>query len=224
LFLAQEGYTVFLPNYRGSSGYGEKFRNLNVEDSGGGEVEDIGAAAQYLVDQGLADPRRIAIGGGSHGGTEVAFAVTKLPNVFAAAIDISGVSNRATFLQRTNRNSAIRWATKMGGTPDEKPDVYRKANILPDVSKIRTPILLLHGEQDPQVPPLEAAQFAAALKKNGKVFSYFTYPGEGHGFTRPENRLDSWRKQEAFLRKYLLPPTGISSTSTEVFVVPRKQP
>jgi dipeptidyl aminopeptidase/acylaminoacyl peptidase len=222
LFLAQEGYLVLLPNYRGSSGYGEKFRNLNVEDSGGGEVEDVGSAAKYLEEQGLADPKRIAIGGGSHGGTEVAFAVTKLPDVFAAAIDISGVSNRATFIERTNRNSSIRWATKMGGTPEEKPDVYRRANILLDVGKIKTPILLLHGQEDPQVPPYEAAQFAAALKKQGKIFSYFTYPAEGHGFTRPENRLDSWRKQQAFLRKYLLSPVGLSSTSTEDLALPQK--
>ena len=222
LFLAQEGYVVFLPNYRGSSGYGEKFRNLNVEDSGGGEVEDIAAAATYLEEQGLADPRRIAIGGGSHGGTEVAFAVTKLPDLFAAAIDISGVSNRATFIERTNRNSSIRWATKMGGTPEEKPDVYRKADILPDVGKIKTPLLVIHGQEDPQVPPYEAAQFVAALKKQGKVFSYYVYPGEGHGFSKPENRLDSWRKQEAFLRQYLFSPVGLSSTSTDALAVPQK--
>ena len=203
LFLAQQGYVVLQPNFRGSTGYGEKFRNLNVEDSGGGEIDDCGAAAKFLADQGLADPRRIAIGGGSHGGTVVANAVTKLPTVFAAALELYGVVDRALFLQYTNRNSRIRWETKMGGTPEQKPAVYRKANILPDVDRIRTPLLIMHGEEDPQVPPQESQEFVAALRKAGKTFAYFTYPGEGHGFTQRDHRLDAWRKQLAFLDKYL---------------------
>jgi dipeptidyl aminopeptidase/acylaminoacyl peptidase len=212
LFLAQEGYIVLRPNFRGSTGYGEKFRNANVEDSGGGEIDDIGAAVKFLVDQGFADPKRIAIGGGSHGGTVVANAVAKLPTLFAAGLELYGVVDRALFLQYTNRNSKIRWETKMGGTPEEKPAVYRKANVLLDVASIQTPLLILHGEQDPQVPPQESQQFAAALKGAGKSFSYFTYPGEGHGFTQREHRLDAWHKQLEFLRKYLGNETSTGSS------------
>src|SRR5882757_995763 len=157
LYLAQEGYLVFEPNFRGSTGYGEHFRNLNVEDSGGGEIDDIGASVKALVDRGLADPKGVAIGGGSHGGTVVANAVAKLPDTFAAGIEMFGVVDRALFLRYTNRNSRIRWETKMGGPPGAKPAVYRKANVLPDVGKIKTPLLILHGEQDPQVPPQESA-------------------------------------------------------------------
>ena len=203
LFLAQHGYLVLEPNFRGSTGYGERFRNLNVEDSGGGEIEDIGSAVSYLVNSGLADPKRVAIGGGSHGGTVVANAVTKLPGTFAAGIEMFGVVDRALFLQHTNRNSKIRWETKMGGTPVEKPAVYQKANVLPDVDKIKTPLLILHGEQDPQVPPQESAEFAAALTKAGKTHIYVTYPGEGHGFQRREHRMDAYQRQFAFLEQYL---------------------
>jgi len=213
LFLAQEGYVVLQPNFRGSTGYGERFRNLNVEDSGGGEIDDVGAAVKYLVDQGLADPKRVAIGGGSHGGTVVANAVVELPGVFAAAMDLYGVVDRALFLQYTNRNSRIRWETKMGGTPEEKPEVYRKANVLADVARIQTPLLILHGEEDPQVPPQESAQFAAALRQAGKTYLYFTYPHEGHGFTGREHRLDAWRRQLAFLREYLQPAGEKSSAA-----------
>jgi dipeptidyl aminopeptidase/acylaminoacyl peptidase len=216
LFLAQEGYLVLQPNFRGSTGYGEKFRNLNVEDSGGGEIDDVGAAARFLVDQGLADPKRIAIGGGSHGGTVVANAVTKLPDVFAAGLELYGVVDRALFLEYTNRNSKIRWETKMGGTPEKKPAVYRKANILPDVGRIQTPLLIMHGEQDPQVPPQESQEFVAALKQAGKTYSYFTYPGEGHGFTQRDHRLDAWRKQLAFLQQYLGGPGDRASPSDPV--------
>jgi dipeptidyl aminopeptidase/acylaminoacyl peptidase len=223
-YLAQSGYVVLEPNYRGSSGYGEKFRNLNVEDSGGGEMEDIAAGAQYLISQGLADPKRMAIGGGSHGGTMVGYAVTKYPDLFQAAIELYGVLDRSTFNERTNRNSAIRWMMKMGGTPEEKPDVYRKANSLLDVSKIKTPLLVMHGEADPQVPPYESAQFVRALKQQGKVVYYFTYPGEGHGFTQRDHRLDAWRRQLAFLEKYIQPRYGVSSTSVEDLLVPAAAP
>jgi dipeptidyl aminopeptidase/acylaminoacyl peptidase len=218
-YLAQQGYVVLEPNYRGSSGYGEKFRNLNVEDSGGAEVEDVAAGAQYLISRGLADPKRLAIGGGSHGGTMVAYAVVKYPDLFAAAIEMYGVVDRASFVERTNRSSAIRWMKKMGGSPDEKPDVYRRANVLLDVARIHTPLLILHGENDPQVPPYESIQFTRALKQNQKVFYYFTYPNELHGFSQREHRLDAWRKELAFLEKYIQPRYGQSSTSLDDFLL-----
>jgi dipeptidyl aminopeptidase/acylaminoacyl peptidase len=214
-YLAQQGYVVLEPNYRGSTGYGEKFRNMNVEDSGGGEMDDVAMGVDYLVKQGLADPKKLAIGGGSHGGTMVAYAVTKYPDLFAAAIELYGVVDRATFNERTNRNSAIRWAMKMGGSPEEKPDVYRKANALLQIDRIKTPLLIMHGENDPQVPPYESAQFVRALKAAGKTYYYFTYPNELHGFSQREHRLDAWRRQLAFLEKYVQPRYGVSSTATE---------
>jgi dipeptidyl aminopeptidase/acylaminoacyl peptidase len=223
LYLAQQGYLVLEPNYRGSSGYGEKFRNLNVEDSGGGEVDDVVAGAQYLVAQGLAYPSRIAIGGGSHGGTMVAYAVTKRPEVFQVAIELYGVVDRATYIERTNRNAAIRWMRKMGGSPQEKPQVYAKANVLADVPKITAPILIMHGEDDPQVPPYESQQFVAALKRAGKTHLYFTYPKEQHGFSQKEHRLDAWRKQVAFLNRYLKPQYGRGITSTSEIVLDEKE-
>ncbi len=223
-YLAQSGYVVLEPNYRGSTGYGEKFRNLNVEDPGGGELDDVAAGAQYLVSQGLADPKRMAIGGGSHGGTMVAYAVTKRPDLFQAAIELYGVVDRATYNERTNRNSAWRWMMKMGGTPAEKPEIYRKADILLDVEKIKAPLLIMHGENDPQVPPYESAQFVRALKEHEKVYYYFTYPGELHGFSQREHRLDAWRKELAFLEKYIQPRYGLSSTSVDDLLVPPARP
>jgi dipeptidyl aminopeptidase/acylaminoacyl peptidase len=219
LYLAQHGYVVLNPNYRGSSGYGENFRNLNVEDSGGGEVDDVALGAEYLVSTALADRARIGIGGGSHGGTMVAYEVTKRPELWHAAIELYGVVDRASFIERTNRPSAIRWTAKMGGTPEEKPEVYRKANILADVPKITSPLLIQHGEDDPQVPPYESVQFTEALKKADKPYLYFTYPKELHGFSQREHRMDAWRKQLAFLNEYLQPKPGRSVTSTQDIVL-----
>lgn len=218
-YLAQQGFLVLEPNYRGSTGYGEKFRNLNVEDSGGGEMDDVAAGAHYLIDQGLADPKRLAIGGGSHGGTMTAYAVTKYPDLFAAAIEMYGVVDRATFVERTNRNSAVRWMMKMGGTPAEKPDVYRRADSLLSVDKIRTPLLILHGENDPQVPPFESVQFTKALAAQHKTYYYFTYPNELHGFSQRAHRLDAWHKELVFLDKYIQPQFGLSSTSTDALLL-----
>jgi dipeptidyl aminopeptidase/acylaminoacyl peptidase len=214
-FLADQGYLVFEPNFRGSTGYGERFRNANVEDSGGGEIDDVVAGVQYLVHEGLADPVHVGISGGSHGGTVVANAITKYPEIFAVGIEKFGVVDRALFLQYTNRNSAIRWETKMGGPPEAKPSVYQKANILSDVLKIKTPVLVLHGEEDPQVPPQESQQFVAALRASGKTYDYKTYPHEGHGFQQLEHRKDADERELAYLNRYLKPELASSSTAKE---------
>lgn len=93
----------------------------------------------------------------------------------------------------------------MGGPPELKPAVYRKADVLLEVERIKAPLLILHGEEDPQVPPQESQQFAAALKQAGKTFTYITYPGEGHGFQQREHRKDADERELAFLNKYLKP-------------------
>jgi dipeptidyl aminopeptidase/acylaminoacyl peptidase len=203
LFLALQGYVVLEPNFRGSTGYGERFRNANVEDSGGGEIDDIQASVDCLVSIGMTDPKRVGISGGSHGGTVVANAVARYLDTFAVGIEKFGVVDRALFLRHTNRNSEIRWETKMGGPPEKKPAVYRKADVLLEVTEIKTPLLILHGEEDPQVPPQESQEFAAALKKAGKTFTYITYPNEGHGLQQREHRKDAYERELSFLNKYL---------------------
>jgi len=219
-YLAQAGYVVLLPNYRGSSGYGEKFRNLNVEDANQGEVEDVATGVQYLIGRGLATAGRIAIGGASHGGTTVANAVAIHPDLFAAGIDITGTADFELFAERSNKQSSIRWTMKMGGTIEEKPEVYRRANVLLAVDKIKTPLLILHGENDPQVPPAQAAEFARALKEHHKTYYYFTYPGELHGFSQPDHQLDAWQKELAFLEHYINPQYGTTNISTEDVAFP----
>ncbi len=223
-FLAQQGYVVLEPNYRGSSGFGEVFRNRNVEDSNGGEVDDVAAGARFLIENANVDPARIGIGGGSHGGTMVAYAVTRYPDLFAAAEELYGVVDRELFVYRTNPQSATRWMMKMGGTPTAKPEIYRIANVLLSIDKVRTPLLVLHGENDPQVPPAESELFVKTLRKHGKTVFYFTYPGELHGFSQPAHRLDAWGKQLAFFDHYLDPKFGTTSTSVQEVIFPSDTP
>jgi len=220
-YLAQAGYVVLEPNYRGSTGYGETFRNLNVEDSNGAEVDDVATGAQYLITRGLADPARLAIGGGSHGGTMTAYMVVHYPDLFAAAIELYGVVDRKLFVERTNPPSAVRWMMKMGGAPTEKPEVYQRANVLLQVDKVKTPLLVMHGEDDPQVPPANSAFFVKALREHHKTVFYFTYPGELHGFAQPAHRLDAWEKQLLFLENYINPRFGATTTSIDEVAFPK---
>jgi dipeptidyl aminopeptidase/acylaminoacyl peptidase len=109
---------------------------------------------------------------------------------------------------------------KMGGTPSEKLELYQKANILLAINNVKTPILIMHGENDPQVPPAESARFAEALRQHHKTYYYFTYANELHGFAQPGHRLDAWQKQLAFFDHYLNPQFGTTTTSTEEVAFP----
>lgn len=220
-YLAGAGYVVLEPNYRGSSGYGEVFRNLNVEDAGGGEVDDVAYGAKYLVARGIVDPKRMAIGGISHGATMTIYMIARYPELYAAAIEFAGVADRALFNERTNLPSAIRWQMKMGGSAAEKPENYRKADILLQVDKVQTPLLALHGEDDPQVPPANSAELVKALQEHHKTVYYFTYPKELHWVSTPADRIDSWQKELAFLEHYINPKIGTGSTSTEEVAFPK---
>jgi len=131
----------------------------------------------------------------------VAYAVTRYPELFAAALELFGVVDRELFVYRTNAPSSVRWMMKI-------------------VDKIKTPVLIMHGEDDPQVPPAESAAFAKALRERHKTYFYFTYPGELHGFAQPAHRLDAWQKQLAFIEHYLNPRFGTTTTSTEEVVFP----
>jgi dipeptidyl aminopeptidase/acylaminoacyl peptidase len=220
-YLAGAGYVVLEPNYRGSNGYGEVFRNLNVEDAGGGEADDVAYGAKYLVARGLVDPKRMAIGGISHGATMTIYMLVRYPDLYAAAIEFAGVVDRALFNERTNMPSAIRWQMKMGGSATEKPENYRKANILLQIDKVQTPLLALHGEDDPQVPPANSAELVKALQEHHKTVFYFTYPKELHWVSTPADKIDSWQKELAFLEHYINPKIGIGSTSTEEVAFPK---
>jgi dipeptidyl aminopeptidase/acylaminoacyl peptidase len=220
-YLAGAGYVVLEPNYRGSSGYGETFRNLNVEDPGGGEVEDVASGAKYLVARGLVDPKRMAIGGISHGATMTLYMLVRYPDLYAAAIEFAGVADRALFNERTNPNSAIRWQMKMGGPASEKPEIYSRANIIAQVDNIHTPLLVLHGEDDPQVPPANAALLVKAMQEHHKTVYYFTYPNELHWVSTAPHKIDSWEKELAFLEHYINPKIGMTSTATGEVAFPR---
>ncbi|MCL4424086.1 MAG: S9 family peptidase [Firmicutes bacterium] len=201
-YLASRGYVVLAPNYRGSTGYGRAFQELNDGDWGGNDLQDVVFAARYLQAQEFVDPKRIGVYGGSYGGYLTLLALAKAPGVFRLGIDLYGVSNRLTAWLETDKVGRLNMLKEMG-SPATQRELYQDRSAINFVSQIDAPLLILHGEQDKRVPPAQSAEIAEALRRHDKLFFYHTYPGEGHGFEKPENLLDSYRRIEQFLVTFL---------------------
>jgi dipeptidyl aminopeptidase/acylaminoacyl peptidase len=204
-YLAQQGYVVLAPNYRGSGGYGKKFESLNDLDSSRGEVKDVAAAAEYLKSLPSVDGARLGVWGGSHGGTLTMQSITRYPDVFKAAVNMYGVVNRETYVQRSDKLGRSYWLRFMGGPPPLSAELYDFSNTLQLVKQLKTPLLVLHGDADPRVPPFESRQLIDALEKHGKVHDAHFYAGEPHGFRQPQNRLDAYRRIAEWFARYLYP-------------------
>ncbi len=199
-WLANRGYAVLQPNFRGSTGYGKAFVNAGDRQWAGAMRTDLLDAKDWLVKQGISDPKRVAIMGGSYGGYATLTALAFSPDAFAAGVDIVGPSNLNTLLQaippywETVRSTFTR---RMGDTPE----VLNPQSPLFKADAIRVPLLIGQGLNDPRVNVRESDQIAAAMRKNGKAVTYVVFPDEGHGFARPENNKRFNAAVEAFLAK-----------------------
>jgi dipeptidyl aminopeptidase/acylaminoacyl peptidase len=201
-WLANRGYAVLMPNFRGSTGFGKAFVNAGDRQWAGSMRTDLLDGKAWLVNQGISDPKRIAIMGGSYGGYATLAALAFSPNEFAAGVDIVGPSNLNTLLQsippywETIRST---FARRMGDTPD----VLTAQSPLFKADAIRVPLLIGQGLNDPRVNVRESDQIVAAMRKNGKPVTYVVFPDEGHGFARPENNKRFNAAVETFLAKNL---------------------
>jgi dipeptidyl aminopeptidase/acylaminoacyl peptidase len=204
-FLANRGYAIISINYRGSDGYGKAFMNAGDKEWGGKMTDDMVDATNWLIGQGIADPKRFAIYGGSYGGYATLAALAFRPGVYACGIDYVGVSNLLTFMNtmpaywEDSRNIMY----KRVGNPNTEQDFLRSRSPVYHADKIVAPLFIAQGYNDPRVNHAEAEQIVAALKKNGKPVEYMVKMDEGHGFRNPENRLDFYSKMESFLAEYL---------------------
>ncbi|MFL5342490.1 MAG: S9 family peptidase [Gemmataceae bacterium] len=200
-FLAR-GYAVLAPNVRGSSGYGTEFMNLDNIEKRMDSVADLAHAAYWLRDTQKGDPRRIAVYGGSYGGFMVLAAVTHYPDLWAAAIDVVGICNFVTFLEKTGdwRRSH---REKEYGNLREHREFLERISPIHHVDKIRCPLMVIHGANDPRVPVGEAEQIVAALRARNVPVEYLRYEDEGHGLVKLKNRLDAYPKMAEFLDRYL---------------------
>ncbi len=206
-WFANRGYAVLDVNFRGSTGFGKEFLNAAIKEWGGKMHDDLIDAVDWAVRQGIADPDKVAIYGGSYGGYAVLVGLTFTPDVFACGIDIVGPSNLITLLE----SIPPYWApvldmfkTRVGDhTTEEGRAFLTERSPLTYVDRIQRPLLIGQGANDPRVKQTEADQIVAAMEEKSIPVTYVLFPDEGHGFARPENNLAFSAVAEAFLAPVL---------------------
>jgi dipeptidyl aminopeptidase/acylaminoacyl peptidase len=200
--LLAQGIGVFAPNVRGSSGFGKRFVNLDNGELRFAGVRDIKASADFLVQQGLADPARLGITGGSYGGYMTMAGVTEFPDLFAAGVDLFGIVNFATFFAHSEPWMAA-ISTKEYGDPATQADLLARLSPIHKLDRVKAALMVQHGANDTNVPVVEAEQIVQVLKGRGVPVEYVLFPDEGHGWRKTVNRVRSITAMVAFFRKHL---------------------
>lgn len=206
-FLANRGYAVLQPNFRASTGYGKKFLDAGNGQWGDKMQDDITWGVKYLIDQGVADPKRVGIMGGSYGGYATLAGVTFTPDLYAAAVAIVAPSNLNTLLGSIPpywESARTLFHKRMGdpNTPEGRAQLDRQSP-LNHAAKIKTPLMIVQGANDPRVKKAEADQIVIALRDRNYPVQYLLADDEGHGFARPVNNMAMFAQGEKFLAKYL---------------------
>jgi dipeptidyl aminopeptidase/acylaminoacyl peptidase len=204
-FLANRGYAVLQMNFRGSTGYGRKFWEASFKQWGKAMQDDVTDGVQWLIKEGIADPKRVAIYGASYGGYATLAGITYTPDLYACAVDYVGVSDLFTF----QRTIPPYWAPfkammfEMVGDPAKDSLLLDEGSPARHADRIKTPLFIAQGANDPRVKKSESDQMVAALKARGVEVEYMVKDNEGHGFHNEENRFDFYGAMEKFLAQHL---------------------
>lgn len=211
--IVNQGYMVIAPNYRGSTGYGKDFQHANLFDMGGGDLQDVLAAADFMKQTGYPDPKKIIAMGGSYGGYMTMMAVTKAPDVWAAGVPIVPFVNWFTEIQ--NEDPVLQQSDRATmGDPEKNPEFFRDRSPIFFIDQVKAPLLLLAGGHDPRCPKEETLQVVEKIKARGGVADYKIYDNEGHGFSRVENQIDAYKRVTDFLKAHV-PPADCGCKLTE---------
>jgi dipeptidyl aminopeptidase/acylaminoacyl peptidase len=203
-YLVHRGYAVVAPNVRGSTGYGKRYTRLDDKRKRLDSVRDLEALHGWLRAYPGLDASRAALWGGSYGGYMVLAGLAFQPELWAAGVDIVGVSSFVTFLENTSPwRRAFR--EREYGSLEEDRDFLHEVSPLTHVDKIKAPLFIIHGTNDPRVPLGEAEQLHAALRDKGIPTELAVYPDEGHGLAKLKNRLDAYPRAVDFLDRILRP-------------------
>lgn len=203
-YMANQGYLVIAPNYRGSTGYGKEFQHANLFDMGGGDLQDVLAAADWIKQTGYVDPKKLILMGGSYGGYMTMMGVTKAPEIWAAGVPIVPFVNWFTEIQNEDPVLQQSDLATMGDLEKNKA-LYEDRSPINFVDRIKAPLYLLAGGNDPRCPKTESQQVVDAIKKRGGVVEYKVYENEGHGFAKVENQIDAYRRVADFLKAHVPP-------------------
>ena len=206
---AGKGWSVFMPNIRGSSGYGEKFQLANVRDWGGMDFQDIQTGLDELVQRGIADPNRMVQSGWSYGGYMTAWTLTQT-NRFKAVVVGAGLTDMFSMYSTNDLQRVLEGY--FGDTPWNNLESYRRASAMTFINNAKTPALILHGAADNRVPVGQAQELYMGLRKNGVAAQMILYPREGHGFTEPRHILDKMKRETEWIERYLDQPNPASGS------------
>ena len=204
-FLANRGYAVLQMNFRGSTGYGRKFWEASFKQWGKTMQDDVTDGVHWLIKEGIADPKRVAIYGGSYGGYATLAGITFTPDLYAAAVDYVGVSNLFTFMKTIPPywKPYLEMFQEMVGDMEKDKELLASASPVLHADKIKTPLFIAQGAKDPRVNKDESDQMVDALKKRGVDVEYMVKDNEGHGFRNEENRFEFYEAMEKFLKKHI---------------------
>jgi len=201
-YFLSRGYAILAPNVRGSTGYGKTYTHLDDVRKREDSVKDLAAAVAWLKGEGGADPRRIAVMGGSYGGYMTLAAVTLYPDLWAAAVDTVGIASFETFLKNTSGYRRKLREVEYGSL---ERDIAFLRSVSPQrkVDRIKTPLMVIHGKNDPRVPYTEAEQIVKALRDRGAPVEYKLFDDEGHGIVKLSNRLVVYPLVADFLDRHM---------------------
>jgi dipeptidyl aminopeptidase/acylaminoacyl peptidase len=202
-YLASAGFAVLATNVRGSSGYGRTYVHLDDVRKRMDSVADLAHAVYWLRDTGRADPRRIAVYGGSYGGFMVLSALTTYPDLWAAGVDLVGISNFVTFLENTGPWRRHLREAEYGSLENDR-DFLEEISPINKVDRVRAPLLVIHGANDPRVPIGETEQMVARLRALGRTVEFFRLEDEGHQIAKLKNKLTVFPTAVRFLRLHLM--------------------
>ena len=204
-FLANRGYAVLQMNFRGSTGFGKKFWEASFREWGLKMQDDISDGVKWLIDQGIADPKRVAIYGGSYGGYATLAGVAFTPDLYACAVDYVGVSNMFTFMKTIPPywEPFRKMMYEMVGDPEKDSALFKSISPVFHTDKIKAPLFVAQGKNDPRVNVNESDQMVKAMRERGLEVEYLVKDNEGHGFRNEENRFDFYESMEKFLAKHL---------------------
>ena len=202
-YLVSRGIAVLATNIRGSAGYGKTYETLILRDWGGGDLKDWEHAAKWLLDEPWVDPKRIGVFGGSYGGFASLSCVTRLPDYWAAGVDIFGPSNLVTFTKSVPPTWR-RFTAKSVGDPEKESDFLTERSPITYVENTKAPLLVIQGANDPRVAKAESDQMVDKLRSLGREVEYVVFDDEGHGFTRRANHVRALRLSAEWLERFLL--------------------
>jgi dipeptidyl aminopeptidase/acylaminoacyl peptidase len=206
-YFATRGWHYLLVNHRGGTGFGRAYQDQLNGQWGVVDVQDARSGAEHLIRQGLADPGRVVITGGSAGGYTTLMALAQQPDFWAAGVSLYGIGDMYELKQGSHRFE-LNYEQGLIGRLPEAGRLWKERSPLTHVRNVRAPVLLFHGKDDKAVPYQQSVDFAEAARRNGVPVELVLYDDEGHGFNKEATRRDCLERTERFLEKYIVNQQG----------------